>query len=213
MRKPDGVASFPVIGLCGLASSGKDYLAKGLVNQGYTRLAFADEVRAMLVRLNPIVSARHRADFRRPDGRLPVRVKDVVKGEWDALKEELPALYNQEIRPLLQRLGTECIRDIDPTFWVKAVDGLLQDLATDPNGQPEGIVVTDVRFANEAEWIHELGGYVIKIARPGVKQLDHSSEVIDFEYDAMFCNEGDGEQCRETFVDVVDALLGKGVAS
>ena len=49
-----------IIGLTGYARSGKDTVAKILVdNYGYKRIAFADKIRELLVEINPILENGH----------------------------------------------------------------------------------------------------------------------------------------------------------
>lgn len=186
----------PVIGLCGLAGSGKDYLAKALLDRNWIRFAFADDVRTMLQRLDPTVNAGESLSDLLADA-----------GGWMDLKVKEPLIYAEDIRPLLQRLGTECIRTIDPDFWVKATSLRLEEHLAHDAIPRDGIVFTDVRFANEADWIRSLGGYVIKITRPGIQQMDHASERLGFDWDDEFRNEGDN--AREPFVKVVESIVGQ----
>ena len=52
-------------------------------------------------------------------------------------------------------------------------------------------VVPDVRFANEAEAIRELGGVIVRVERPGVGPLSaHVSEVPPAEPDFIIRNNG-----------------------
>lgn len=72
-----------------------------------------------------------------------------------------------EGRELLQRLGVACREHLDPDVWIRPV-------LTDP---PERLVITDVRFPNEAAAIKAAGGYVIRIERPGTLPVNgHLSE-------------------------------------
>lgn len=147
-----------LIGLCGMAGSGKDAVAKFMVqNHGYTRMALADPLRAAVLRLDPIVL----------DGGLGmIRLSTLVEQMgWDAAKRSVP-----EVRRLLQVFGTEVIREMcGEDFWV---DRLLHIAPVGP------VVVTDVRFLNEAIGIHESGGYIYRVVRPGVEPLPggHASE-------------------------------------
>lgn len=153
----------PWVGLIGAAGAGKDTVAAVLVAEyGYARLALADQVRASLLALDPFVSASV--------GRL-VRVSDLVaRWGWDRAKRDCP-----EIRVLLQRLGTEVVRNLDPDLWVRKVE----ELAT---GAGRPVVVPDVRFVNEEQMIRAHGGIVALVERPGVKERNaegwraHSSE-------------------------------------
>lgn len=73
-------------------------------------------------------------------------------------------------RKLLQFVGTDIARNLCGTnFWV-------DKLKVTSNSN---IVVTDVRFPNEADKIRELGGVVITVERPGLESTDtHISEQL-----------------------------------
>ena len=64
------------------------------------------------------------------------------------------------------------------------------------------IVVTDVRFQNEADAIKEKGGIILYIQRDGVAEDGHESEKIDVKYDYMLENNGTLEQLYKE-VDVI----------
>lgn len=62
------------------------------------------------------------------------------------------------IREYLQRYGTEAHRDVfGPNFWTSQVD--LEHAG-------KVVVVTDVRFKNEADAVHAAGGYVVRVLGP-----------------------------------------------
>lgn len=137
----------PLIGLSGYAQSGKDSAAAALVGDGWERRAFADTLRAFLYALNPMVL---------PSG---TRLRSFVNAYgWETAKTTCP-----EVRELLQRCGTEAGRQvIGENVWV---DATLRDLGDTP------VVVTDVRFRNEADAIRARGGIVVRVVRPGVGPL------------------------------------------
>lgn len=91
-------------------------------------------------------------------------------------KVTLPAWVKDEIgkpRTLLQWWGTDYRRTQDANYWT---DRLKDTLERD---KPEMALVTDVRFPNEVDAIHALGGYVVKVVRttpPDVKVPAHPSE-------------------------------------
>jgi len=61
-------------------------------------------------------------------------------------------------REALQKVGTEAGRDtFHKDFWVLSLENRIK-FATD-------YVITDVRFPNEIDWIHEKGGIVIELKR------------------------------------------------
>lgn len=145
-----------VIGLHGLARSGKDEAAKALSE--YTRFAFADNVRDALYALNPQVCLAK--DDR--TGLCETLQYWVDRFSWDGVK------VFPEVRGLLQRMGTESGRRIfGQDCWVDLLHQQIRD-----SGDPR-IVITDVRFPNECS----ICTAVIRIRRPGVEPaLGHVSE-------------------------------------
>jgi len=158
-----------LIGIAGYARTGKDTLAAIFERYGYERRGFADPVRAILYALDPLV--------RIDDG--VASVAQLV----DAFGWEEAKAYG-EVRALLQRLGTEGgRRHLGENVWVDTL------LRTPSAGR---IVVSDVRFPNEADAIRERGGIVVRLTRPGVSALnDHPSEhaLDDYEFDYRVVNE------------------------
>ena len=157
-----------IIGLTGYAQSGKDAVAKVLVERyGYKRVAFADKIREFLLEVNPIMYN---------GGRLSVLVDSFG---WDVAKAQ------PEVRRLLQDLGVGARKLFGDGFWIK------QALA--PKLTHQNIVVTDVRFINEAEMIQHLDGQIWRIKRLGVAAVnDHvsESEMDDYKVDQIFVNNG-----------------------
>lgn len=99
----------------------------------------------------------------------------------DGVKEEvadaigMPVSFIEEhkerLRPLLQYWGTELRRDLfDRDYWVKR---LLAKLAHVHTGL---VVVTDVRFPNEARALAERGARLIRVLRGPANTDSHSSE-------------------------------------
>lgn len=82
-------------------------------------------------------------------------------------------------RELMQSLGTEWGRDmISQDIWVLALHKKI--LASDS----ETIIIDDCRFENEAEWVRNQGGIIIKLIRDGI-DFDklHPSEIpLDSSY-------------------------------
>lgn len=149
-----------LIGLAGSMGAGKDTVASILVrDHGFTRLAFADAIKDMLLKLDPFVP------WTGGGIRLSKLMGDIKATTVDEMKH-LP-----EVRRMLQALGV-AIRDIDPFFWVDTVYG---KLANYPR-----VVITDVRFPNEVEWVNSLTAPVYRVVgfREGIPDLfsDHISE-------------------------------------
>lgn len=165
-----------LIGLMGRAQAGKDTAAKALVAAGWKRVAFADPLRRLAYRTDPLVEALHGG------GTAHVRLAWLVdRLGWDTAKQ-FP-----DVRRLLQRLGAEGVRDvIGDTTWI--------DLAMTTVAQHPRCVITDVRFANEAAAVRARGGLVVEIVRPGHAPVSssHPSEAEQALVvpDALLVNDG-----------------------
>ncbi len=160
-----------LIGLNGWPSSGKDTVAGILVDElGYRQYALADKVREALYLVNPlVVSGGAGGDL---------RVRDVVDLHgWDKAKRH--AAFGTEIRQLMQRVGTESARTVfGDAVWVDTLSSTIdRDLRITHDDSPRGVVVSDVRLTNEAEWVIERGGVVVRIERAGIGPVNnHASE-------------------------------------
>lgn len=178
-----------IIGLSGYARSGKDEAAKVLVEEfGFKRVAFADKLREVLYALNPVCGFQGNA-FKMV--LYPIHIQEVIDQHgWDGYKE---TEYGNEIRRLLQRLGTEAGRQ---TLW----DSIWVDAALTGHDKDAKIVVSDARFFNEFDAVIERGGEIWRIERPGVGPAnDHPSETeaIDYpRFSAVIQNDGTLEDYR-----------------
>jgi hypothetical protein len=102
-------------------------------------------------------------------------------GQWELIRawqEEgvmPPSVHFEEPKPrsLLQWYGTEFRRKQDPEVWVKRLRKTLEE------HNPDVALITDVRFPNEAEYIKQQGGTLIKCVRTtaaDVEVAEHWSE-------------------------------------
>jgi len=161
-----------IIGLSGYAQSGKDTVAKYLVeNHGFVRVAFADPIRDLLYEMNPVLDL------------------DLVKEEFTRLKTLVDAVgwdsakQHPEVRYLLQALGVGARTVIDTEIWVAKA---LRTMSDEGN-----YVITDVRFQNEATTLRLAGAEIWRVERNGVKAVnDHVSEhdLDNWEFDAYIHN-------------------------
>ena len=153
-----------IVGLTGYARHGKYTTRNFLVeNYGFMRYAFADQLKSMAITLNPIIRT---FTFPKHAERLATLV--ALQG-WDKAKE------NAEVRRFLQVLGTEAVRDhLGQDAWVDALDKKLND---DEVTRDNDVVITDVRFHNEAQFVKRNGGEIWR-----VKRLEYADGVIrDFD--------------------------------
>lgn len=80
-------------------------------------------------------------------------------------------------RQLLQRLGTEVARNINENFWVESLKNRNSSKINEVTGFYENIIITDVRFDNEAKFIKENNGIILHVVRPSLESKDeHLSE-------------------------------------
>lgn len=68
--------------------------------------------------------------------------------------------------PLLQHVGVGR-RQTDPDIWVRAVAWAVHDWSADRNGRPGVVVIPDVRFPNEAQWVRDNHGLLVCVTRYG----------------------------------------------
>ena len=154
-----------IIGINGYARSGKDTVAKILVERyGFKRFSFADHLRACLYELNPIVGG-YWDNSGYDDKYRIMRWQQVINVYgYENYKD---TEFGTEMRRLLQVMGTEVGRNmIADDVWVRELD------------KHKGrIVVPDMRFPNEYEKIVNAGGKVWRIDRPDIKPVNpHVSE-------------------------------------
>lgn len=175
-----------VIGLAGYARAGKDTVAQMITDYGFEQRSFAKPLKDCLAALNPMC-----------DPGTTLRIKDLLEfSDWEGAKTA------PEVRQLLQRLGTEAGRNVlGQNIWVDALF----------NAPSDGrIVVSDVRFPNEAAAIKARGGLVWRVERPGYGPVNnHPSEtaIDDFDYDGHIVNDGDLAQLEVRVKEVVGVAV------
>lgn len=152
-----------IIGLTGLAGSGKTTVARHLMGMhGFVRHRMAEPLKSMLKTLG------------------------LTEQQIDGDLKEVPCelLGGKTPRHAMQTLGTEWGRDlISQNLWVKAWSDSL------PHGR--NVVVDDVRFLNEVETIMSIGGYIIHVDR-GLKPTgSHLSERIELPFNFTARNMSD----------------------
>jgi hypothetical protein len=153
-----------IIGLTGYAQSGKDTIAKILVdNYDYKRIAFADKIREFLYETAP--------------DHVRLLVDDVG---WDEAKQ------NQDVRELIQNTGVGARKVFGEDFWIKQAFNGCKEI--------DNLVITDVRFTNEADYIKWFpGAQLWRIKRIGVEAVNsHLSETqLDgYPVDQILVNNG-----------------------
>jgi hypothetical protein len=184
--------TLPNIALMGRARSGKDTVAAHLGRtQRYVPFAFASPLKTAAEKLNPIISAGNLTE---------VRLLDALdEFGWEGAKDAYP-----EVRRILQHMG-QGVRDLDPDFWVAQL--MRQVWGSQRYGAR--IVVTDVRYPNEADVLKLNGFVMVRVERPSLTFRDqnsgHVSEVslAEYPHDRIVFNSGTPEDLYRA----VDALV------
>ncbi len=114
----------------------------------------------------------------------------------------------EDFRPLLQVWGTDFRRTLfGGDYWLLAMSKWIKGNA----GPGHAVIVPDVRFSGEADWVHAQGGVVVRVERPGLLSADqHISETALDDYtgfDAVVVNDGTREDLAEKAVLLAANLL------
>jgi hypothetical protein len=83
------------------------------------------------------------------------------------LKETTDKFWDITPRNFLQIMGTDMFRDVfRDDVWLKLAEKHMKE------HEDKHVVIADIRFVNEAEFIRDLGGVIIKIERPGQPEAE-----------------------------------------
>ena len=169
-RRPP--ATTRVIGFAGWAGSGKNVAAEAT---GGLVIGFADPLYAGLAVMLGVTEDQLRA----------------------RVTKELPiAGIGKSPRDLLRTLGTEWGRElVRPDIWLVRARQRIEDAG---RAGAAVVAVCDVRFPNELAMIHDLGGQVWWVDRPGVVCGGHVSDhaIGPEDCDRRIANDGTAEQLR-----------------
>ena len=175
----------PIIGITGYAQSGKSTLGELIVHHnGALHANFADLMRNFLYAINPLVTPKS-------------RIQDLVDHlGWERAKVGYP-----EVRRLMQRLGTDAGRKLfGETFWV---DQFFANV-----GKTDLLVISDVRFPNEAQAIKDRGGIIVRIVRDGCEPVNaHVSETSYNDQDFTIYNDAKPDELYVFFCNAFATYL------
>lgn len=151
-----------IIGLVGSKGVGKDTTADYLVAKyGFTKTAFADPLKKTCEALLGI-DAKYFTD--------PL-LKEQIVPQWDVTP-----------RYVMQRLGTDVVRKLfGEDFWIRHLSYRLD------TSDQSFVVVSDVRFKAEADFVKSKNGTLVRVVRPTDTSADtHITETeqqtIDTDY-------------------------------
>lgn len=103
-------------------------------------------------------------------------------------------IANVSLRQAYQLIGTEWGRSILDNIW--------QELA------PDGVIISDVRFDSEAEFLRDRGYTIIEVIRPGLKKISESSHaseagLLNTLVDIVVVNEGTVNDLRMKAIELI----------
>lgn len=139
-----------IIGVVGFIGSGKGTAADILVQKhGFTKLSFADAVKDATAAIFGWQRSLLEGDTEES------REFRERSDDWWATKF---GCKHFSPRLALQMMGTEAGRDVfHKDVWVYALERKLD--------MYQNVVIADVRFPNEIEWMHGKGGFAVRVTR------------------------------------------------
>lgn len=159
-----------LIGIVGFAQVGKSTTANLIAKRyGFQEVAFADPLRALAKRLNPVLAT--------PETVVPMRYVDALwQFGYEDAKSKVPGF-----REFLKDLGNG-VRDVlGKSTWVDAALARAEGQFT---------VISDVRFVNEADAVRAAGGVIVRVKRPGYgPESDFEKEVELIAADYVISND------------------------
>jgi len=162
-------------GICGTKGHGKDTFASLVVEagKGFTVAAFANSLKRICQRVFGLSEAQcYDPDQKETPLPQPLVLDNFLAGLSRETGLDLPAvgLVAYTPREVLQYVGTEYIRSTQEDYWLHRA---FADI-----GSASKVLITDLRFLNEADALRSRGGKVVRILRidkPGAVD-DHASE-------------------------------------
>ncbi len=144
-----------LLGFAGRAGVGKSTTADWFVHaQDFVRLSYATPLKEACSALTG----------------LPMKYFTDIE-----LKEQIIPGLNVTPRIIMQKMGTDFIREmIDPDFWIWRMRQSVSE------NSHRNIVIDDIRFSNEAQFVRVNGGIVIHLNRSYdsvTDQMNHASEI------------------------------------
>lgn len=184
-----------IIGIAGLARSGKDTCANVLCEE-----------------LN-----KNGYNFKKVALAKPMKDACRVIFGWDndylygEKKDIIDERYGISPRRVLQTMGTDWGQFMLSKFDnFKNVTGRklwIKSLLNNYKGQ--NIIISDIRFIHEADEIIKNNGYIIRIERPGIKQMKHKSEreIKKIDVNAVIYNDSDIDTYKDKVLNMANILL------
>lgn len=202
-----------IIGVTGLAGSGKDVFADIGVNEyNAIKIPFAKAVKEEVTEFlidNKIPFANNNLYGTQEDKEQLFLYNSIKNNDIKQLLKGVVISINGNLccsfRSLLQIWGTEYRRTQDPNYWIKK--------AFEQCNENNLYIISDCRFHNELDSIRMYNGYIVKIIKPDVmsiSNMNHSSESElrdstnwDYKIDNNSTLEDYQNKCRLVLEDII----------
>lgn len=145
-----------VIGLSGKLESGKTTVAKLLWSKFYNKFE--------LINFGDILKTESSTMYN-----YPIPWNYTHEGKKNLINHEDLPRKDMTVREVLQWHGTDFRRSQDENYWVKKMQDYL-------DFKQSNVIIDDVRFINEAEFVLNNNGFLFRINIPGLYTGDHRSE-------------------------------------
>jgi hypothetical protein len=188
----------PLIGISGAAGAGKDTLARGIAAVDvYGIYHFADPIKLAINAMFGFEMGdwNDREWKEEPIPGFEMRLSADYCDRFDIPRQAVGEVASRSPRFLAQTLGTEWGRlMIDMDIWLKLAQrryAMISKQATLSKGRimGMGMIIPDVRFENEAQWIKDEGGLLLHVERPGQEEISESSHASEAGFDPALINE------------------------
>jgi hypothetical protein len=135
---------------------------------------------------------------------------DPLKEEVNTMLQSLGLTYDDAnkdvLRPLLIGWG-ESRRKMEPDYWVSIIEkqykNTMSCFGIAGCGFYHGVVITDVRYVNEAMFIRNNGGVLINIIRDNGMDIPTEHELDNFKFDYTIHNNASLEDLLHAGDDVI----------
>ena len=192
-----------IIGITGKKFSGKDTIANFIkdyfneINEKYVILHFADFLKECASNVfNINIDTFNDPTLKELNFSNPIYIDDKIEqlNVFLNLKLNEHQLSATNPRQLLQFIGTEYVKEIQPNYWLDVVFKKINSLT-----DIQGVIIPDVRFIEESKAIIDNKGTVIKVKRSSNVQNDiHTSETQKIPYNMVMQNDGTIEVLKTT---------------
>lgn len=116
------------------------------------------------IKLDPIDVAEHPIEYEKLFLHL-----DNLANKPGMLRQNINHENKEAYRPILQWLGGYLVKKLDPKIWYREI--IRRAYKLDDEGC-KLCIISGLRFPADAELVHEAGGKIIKVYRPGHLQYD-----------------------------------------